>query len=337
MLIICPNCATSYQVENATLGAAGRSVRCMHCRSIWFATPSAEAGPGAARAPSADNEAIAAFSAELGQNPPDQPPGTDEDRPGAAEELGTAEMGTSDGTEPVAPSLDDLMDTKADPDGDATALVPDDSPEPPAEPDPAAYPDVDAPGLVPMASDEVRRPTRATTIEDGGEDGEAFIARRAKRQAARKKRQSPLKSVPALIVALVAVIGALMIWRSTIVRHAPQMASLYGAIGFPVNLRGLAFAEVQVAKDTHDGVSVLVVEGTIVSSASAPVEVPRLRLAMRNDKGSEIYAWTAMPTGSVLAPGETMTFRSRLASPPSDGRAVAVRFFNRRDAAAGLQ
>ncbi len=37
MLIVCPNCATSYRVEPSSLGAAGRSVRCVRCRTIWFA------------------------------------------------------------------------------------------------------------------------------------------------------------------------------------------------------------------------------------------------------------------------------------------------------------
>ena len=37
MLIVCPNCATSYQVEPSSLGAAGRSVRCVRCRKVWFA------------------------------------------------------------------------------------------------------------------------------------------------------------------------------------------------------------------------------------------------------------------------------------------------------------
>src|SRR5688572_15172071 len=36
MLIVCPNCATSYRVEPSSLGAAGRSVRCVRCRTIWF-------------------------------------------------------------------------------------------------------------------------------------------------------------------------------------------------------------------------------------------------------------------------------------------------------------
>ncbi len=38
MLIVCPTCATAYQIELAALGAAGRSVRCAHCKNTWFAT-----------------------------------------------------------------------------------------------------------------------------------------------------------------------------------------------------------------------------------------------------------------------------------------------------------
>src|SRR4051794_20854827 len=38
MLIVCPNCATSHQVEPHSLGQDGRSVRCALCRNVWFAT-----------------------------------------------------------------------------------------------------------------------------------------------------------------------------------------------------------------------------------------------------------------------------------------------------------
>jgi hypothetical protein len=40
---------------------------------------------------------------------------------------------------------------------------------------------------------------------------------------------------------------------------------------------------------------------------------------------------------SILAPGETAAFRTRLASPPAEGRDVIVRFFNRRDLLAGAR
>ena len=37
MLLVCPNCTTSYRVDAALLGTAGRSVRCVRCRHVWRA------------------------------------------------------------------------------------------------------------------------------------------------------------------------------------------------------------------------------------------------------------------------------------------------------------
>lgn len=39
MLIVCPHCATSYQVQAAALGPQGREVRCARCRNMWRAMP----------------------------------------------------------------------------------------------------------------------------------------------------------------------------------------------------------------------------------------------------------------------------------------------------------
>ena len=37
MLIVCPNCATSYDVDVASLRPDGRRVRCVRCRTVWHA------------------------------------------------------------------------------------------------------------------------------------------------------------------------------------------------------------------------------------------------------------------------------------------------------------
>ncbi|HZC56738.1 MAG TPA: zinc-ribbon domain-containing protein [Xanthobacteraceae bacterium] len=37
MLIVCPNCATSYDVDVASLRPNGRKVRCVRCRTVWQA------------------------------------------------------------------------------------------------------------------------------------------------------------------------------------------------------------------------------------------------------------------------------------------------------------
>src|ERR1700730_2849377 len=39
MHIICPDCTTSYAINLATLGAAGRTVRCSRCKEVWLARP----------------------------------------------------------------------------------------------------------------------------------------------------------------------------------------------------------------------------------------------------------------------------------------------------------
>ena len=39
MHIVCPHCTTSYAINPATLGDAGRSVRCARCKEVWLARP----------------------------------------------------------------------------------------------------------------------------------------------------------------------------------------------------------------------------------------------------------------------------------------------------------
>jgi hypothetical protein len=138
-----------------------------------------------------------------------------------------------------------------------------------------------------------------------------------------------------IIVILLAVLGALIGWRSDVVRVMPQTASLFAAIGLPVNLRGLALTDITTTREAHDGATILVVQGTITNISKQPRDVPRIRLAVRNDTGAVVYTWTSLPERPVLAPGDSEPFQTRLASPPPDGRVVEVRFFTRRDIVRG--
>jgi hypothetical protein len=140
-----------------------------------------------------------------------------------------------------------------------------------------------------------------------------------------------LPTLPMVIVAQLASIGAVIAWRGDIVRALPQTASLFRAIGLTVNLRGLVFSDLRSSKDFHDGASVLILDGTIQNVAGTVVSVPRLRFAVRNASGIELLSWTAPPDHDTLGHGETLPFRSRLASPPADGNDVSVRFLNSQD------
>jgi predicted Zn finger-like uncharacterized protein len=302
MLIVCPSCTTAYRIELSTLGAAGRSVRCARCRTVWLASVADMAPAALALSP-------VPAPAPNGANAADQPP-----QPPAEERAETAGPGrAADG---IDESLGGSPDALAA--GAATVIV------------------AHSPPLVP-SEDQDKRPALDSTPA-AGPDIETVAARRernGKGRAKRRGRGRSLPGLPTIILVLAGVLAALVHWRANVVRLLPQTAPLFSAVGLPVNLRGLSFDNVKTSVESHDGVPVLVVEGMVANLTRQPVEVPRLRFAVRNAAGYEVYAWTSLPAQPVLGAGDVAPFRSRLASPPADGQDVIVRFFNRRDVAAG--
>jgi len=132
-----------------------------------------------------------------------------------------------------------------------------------------------------------------------------------------------------------ALVVALIVWRADVVRLLPQTANFYKMVGLEVNLRGLLFKDVKVTTEAVEGKPVLVIEGVIVSDVRKPTDVPRLRFSVRDAQGAEIYAWNSVLEQTVLKPGDRTRFKSRLASPPAEGRSIDIRFFNRHDIAGG--
>jgi predicted Zn finger-like uncharacterized protein len=314
MLIICPNCATSYLIDPASVGSAGRTVRCARCKTTWFAAQQKSANDVSAFVDGVIAEAEAQANGQTtDQNPPPPNHPIPQDVPAASDDFGH---------EPNAP-LPSLPEATS-PFG---STVHNNDLGPLEEPAHAPLTITDAPSLVPPID-------HAPFPEPDAEDSAAFLARRERLKARRKskKRSSRWTAIILLLFAFnVALVGA----RSEVVRYLPQTASLFAAIGLPVNLRNLKFDNVRITKESADGVNVLVVEGVIVSTSGKAAEVPRLRFAARNATGQEVYTWTALPGRSVLGPDETLPFSSRLVSPPADAVDVMVRFFNAQDAGAG--
>jgi predicted Zn finger-like uncharacterized protein len=317
MLIVCPSCATSYMLNPGSLGPAGRMVRCARCKTAWFADePKAAAADVSgyvenviAEAEAESRTAPQTASAAQAPEPHRAPPVQDQHDHAADDFSAEAEapIGQISHQGPAAPHTPQEYTLPAE--------------QPPAFPD--------APSLVPPMAEAA--PGHAELDDD---DVESFAARRARMQAKRKTRRKSSKWTAVILVLFgfnVALVGA----RNEVVHYMPQTASLFAAIGLPVNLRHLTFQNVKISNEENDGVNVLVVEGSILSSSNKAVEVPRLRFAVRNASGQEVYSWTAQPTRTVLGPDETLPFRSRLASPPADASDVVVRFVTARDAIAG--
>lgn len=135
----------------------------------------------------------------------------------------------------------------------------------------------------------------------------------------------PSRAVTLSLVGL-AVLGLALWQRERVVRVAPQFAGLYERLGLPVNLRGLAFSAVE-SDLVQDGQGrFLVVEGDVTNIARTPTKLPPISVSVRDESGKVLYTWTAEPPRPVLEPSQLVRFRARLASPPSEGRSVQVRF-----------
>lgn len=292
-------------IDPASVGPAGRMVRCARCKTTWFA------GAPAGHVDAFVDDVIGEVEPEhkhTGVLRPDTPP--------------QASGMDFDLVPDVAPARNDQ----------SADFVPEPGISGPLPEIPPVAID-DAPSLVPPIEHAAyREPTAA----ERDEELETFAARRKRMQAKRKKSRQSSRWTAVILVLFainVAVIGA----RNEIVRFLPQTASLFAAIGLPVNLRHLAFEDVRITHETQDNATILMVEGFIVSTSGQPVEVPRLRFATRNAAGQEIYTWTAQPARSILEPGQRLAFSTRLAKPPADAHDVVVRFFTAGDALAGTK
>lgn len=308
MLIVCPNCATSYMIDPTSVGAAGRMVRCARCKSTWFAGAT-KTGVDAF----VDGVIAEAEAEQNGVLPPHQ-------------------------QQPTEQAPDDFGDHAAQSEEPSPAFAADADFAPISaehEPEPVAIDD--APSLVPpIEHTAFTAPLVEPPPAIAEEEVETFAARRKRLQSKRKasRRMSRWTAIALVLFAVnIAIVGA----RHEVVRFLPQTASLFAAVGLPVNLRNLTFEDVRITRETQEGITILMVEGTIVSTSNKPVEVPRLRFAARSPAGQEIYIWTAKPERSLLGPGEKMKFSSRLAAPPTDANDVLVRFFTANDAMAGAK
>ena len=150
----------------------------------------------------------------------------------------------------------------------------------------------------------------------------------------KRERRMPLGLVAIL---LFSVLTFGIVSRQSVVRAAPELATLYAAIGIPVNLRGLEFQNIRTKQEIQDGIAVLAIEGEVENVANRAVELPRVRLSVLGENGVEIYAWTALLPRSILYPHERVPFKSRLASPPAQGKEIMVRFLTRADLTASVK
>jgi len=137
----------------------------------------------------------------------------------------------------------------------------------------------------------------------------------------------------AALIFLVAMIGwASVQYRQTIARLWPQSASLYAAVGLPVNVRGIELTNISYQQEFEDGQPVLSVTGKVVNISNRELPVPEIRVVLLDDAKHELYHWNFDAGIPTLKPGGESTFVTRLSSPPPEARNLNVRFAESGDA-----
>ena len=116
---------------------------------------------------------------------------------------------------------------------------------------------------------------------------------------------------PLLVLMVVAIGWSVVQFRQTIAQLWPQSASLYAAIGLPVNLRGIALTDVSYKQEFEDGQPVLSVTGKVVNISDREQPVPEIRVVITDDARRELYHWTFDAGVPTLKPHAQSSFVTR--------------------------
>jgi predicted Zn finger-like uncharacterized protein len=131
----------------------------------------------------------------------------------------------------------------------------------------------------------------------------------------------------ALIAVVLLIAVSAVLYRQHIVVLWPQSAGVYSSLGLHVNTSGIDFRQVDYRRESEDGQVVLAVTGVIVNAGSRQLPVPQtVRVTLSDISNHELYHWTFKPSTTVLGPGQSVPFVTRLSSPPAAARHLEVRF-----------
>jgi predicted Zn finger-like uncharacterized protein len=142
------------------------------------------------------------------------------------------------------------------------------------------------------------------------------------------RQRARSRSLAGLMVLLAFLAGFLLLFLympNEIAQLWPESASLYEALGMPVNTRGFKIIATHT-QELDKSVPVIAIKGQIINETDRELAVPKVRLAVRDQSGKELYHWTVLADQQRLGPREQGTFSARLESPPGEAYDLEVRF-----------
>ncbi len=128
------------------------------------------------------------------------------------------------------------------------------------------------------------------------------------------------------VLALAGLITGAYIGRGPLVRHYPDLAGVYEAMGLEVNVVGLDISKATTLRTLREGKEVLVVAAQITGLNKKPTPVPPVIVTLLDDGGQAVFEWRAVPKIGDLMVGERADFETQLVMPPVDASRVRLSF-----------
>ena len=333
MIISCPNCSTTYKVDNATLGPQGKSVRCSNCEQQWHQLP-VKAAPvkrTPAYAPQTQPTAVidptilqaqilAQMQAMVATNQIPQPEQIQSVQKPAAESIPESEQTV----EPIqkqepeedAPSQEELND-----------MFGKDEPKPPvslmgeedieADKGYSNLDDIPEPDPIPesLMSKDAFDEDSLDDDEDEDEDEDKSGTRIG----------LILGIVFLLLITGIAAGGFFL--RDMVQEAIPQTKPLYDMIGLSGSLgTGLDIQDVQSQREQKGEIDVLNVTGNIVNISEKLRIVPLIRISLFNADSEEVQFINLTPEMEEIPAGERMKFKGSIIDPDEKAKKMEVTF-----------
>lgn len=113
---------------------------------------------------------------------------------------------------------------------------------------------------------------------------------------------------PVAGLACIGLLAGLITLRATLVEQVPQAGDLLAAAGIQIDDNNLSIANIETHRDEVDGIRQLIVRGEIENQAAHQVPVPPIKLTMRGESSTRLYAWTVSAAKTSLKAGERSRF-----------------------------
>lgn len=164
-----------------------------------------------------------------------------------------------------------------------------------------------------LTREQIERARRAAASSAGSPTAQAR-ARQMQRQRLERFRTAAIAWGGAG-AALAVLLTVAVVFRQGVAKVWPNTASAYAAMGLSVNITGLEFSDLAIARSA-EGEAALTVSGAVRNIGGNPKSPPVLRFGLLDRNADEVRTWMVSLDGPPIPPGGARQFSTVLANPP---------------------